>query len=529
MGTTRQVSIVGVALLAVLGWPGGAPAQTCDTAPSSVPHTLCPKSADVSTWWHQAGITIQNPPGSWQTQPIFFPPDVAYPRIPLPVGDEKYAALQGRRIKGYVNEITAISRKSRDDGNQYWGRLTGSPYDHQTTEWVAAQLRRVGVQGVRLQKFDIPPKWWPTSWQVSVTGGGKTIPLTSAFPHDGAESANVDLDAVWVGLGTAADLEGRDVRGKAVLIYAIPTPGGQNYSAGWSGAVERARTAGAGAVFIVLGYPGNHMNHGGGAPKSSALTFSLGVDDGMAVREMIERKQSPKVHVRLAVETRPNLHTFSVWGVLPGATDENILIMAHTEAPFQGALDNASGIGTMIELAQYYAALPREQRRRTITFLTTSCHHTPCPDAGIDWVRTNMVPFFDKTALIVNAEHTASMQHEFIGPNLVGSTAIAPRRWYMQGSDELKALITKTFHDYGITVYSRPAIGSGGELSPLRGLAPGFHVLSDIFYHTTLDIPEYVPEAGLESAVRAYAKIIDEVNRMDLARLRSNLGATTLF
>jgi hypothetical protein len=271
------------------------------------------------------------------------------------------------------------------------------------------------------------------------------------------------------------------------------------------------------------------MNHGGGSPQSSGLTFSLGMDDGMAVREMIEQKQAPKVHVRLAVETRANLYTYSVWGILPGMTDENILIMAHTEAPFQGALDNASGMGTMIELAQYYASLPKEQRRRTITFLTTSCHHTPCPDGGIQWVRKNMVPFFDKTALVVNAEHTASMQHEFIGPNLVGSTAIAPRRWYMQGSDELKALITKTFHDYGIAVYSRPAIGSGGELGALRGLAPGFHVLSDIFYHTTLDIPEYVPEAGLESVARAYAKIIDETNKLDLSKLRSNLGTTTAF
>src|SRR5207253_3681984 len=142
-------------------------------------------------------------------------------------------------------------------GNQYWGRLTGSKYDHETTQYVADQLRRVGVEQVRQQKFGIPPQWWPTSWEVTVSAAGKTIPLTTAFPHRSAQAATVDLDPVWVGLGTIADFDGRDVRGKAVMIYSVPTPGGQNYSAGWSKAVERARDAGAGAVFVILGFPGN--------------------------------------------------------------------------------------------------------------------------------------------------------------------------------------------------------------------------------------------------------------------------------
>ena len=125
------------------------------------------------------------------------------------------------------------------------------------------------------------------------------------------------------------------------MIFAFPTPGGQNYSAGWTGAVQRARDGGAAAVFTVLGFPGNHANHGGGSPASDKVTFSLGMDDAITIREMIEAKQSPVVHVTLSVENRENLTTDSVWGVLPGQTDENILIMAHTEAPMQGAMDNA--------------------------------------------------------------------------------------------------------------------------------------------------------------------------------------------
>ena len=52
----------------------------------------------------------------------------------------------GSGSRAISDDITGISRKSRDDGNQYWGRITGSEYDHMTDDYVAAQLKRVGVK-----------------------------------------------------------------------------------------------------------------------------------------------------------------------------------------------------------------------------------------------------------------------------------------------------------------------------------------------------------------------------------------------
>ncbi|HJZ74955.1 MAG TPA: hypothetical protein VKE51_24640, partial [Vicinamibacterales bacterium] len=103
------------------------------------------------------GRAAQAQPGggerSGPAQPPLWLPDDEYLRWPLPPSEQAYAALSGRRIKGYINEITAISRKSRDDGNQYWGRITGTPYDKMTTDWIAAQFRRVGLEQVRIQEF----------------------------------------------------------------------------------------------------------------------------------------------------------------------------------------------------------------------------------------------------------------------------------------------------------------------------------------------------------------------------------------
>ena len=51
--------------------------------------------------------------------------------------------------------------------------------------------------------------------------------------------------------------------------------------------------------------------------------------------------------------------------------------------------------------------------------------------------------------------------------------------------------------------------------------APSFHSIDHAFYHTDLDTAAIVPEAGIEAAVRAFAKIIDEVNNVDLNGLKA--------
>ena len=68
-------------------------------------------------------------------------PDEAYLRWPLPPGEEAYAHVDGMAMKKQIPEITAISRKSRDDGNQFWGRHAVRPDD--------SGLGRCPVQGDR--------------------------------------------------------------------------------------------------------------------------------------------------------------------------------------------------------------------------------------------------------------------------------------------------------------------------------------------------------------------------------------------
>ena len=459
--------------------------------------------------------------------------DDQFLKWPYPAGDTVYNDLDGFRIKSMINEITAISRKSRDDGNQYWGRIAGTEYERMTNEWVAAQFRRVGLDQVRIQDMDMPEQWFPTSWELTATGAGKTSKLGTAFPlfNSVATKGAVTLQPIWLGMGTAADFADRNVTGKAVVVYGFPNPGGRGNTALTLGAVRRADEAGAAAVLVIVGFPGNVTNEpqaGGTAAPARVPVFMIGDEDGKVVRGMIERKESPSLAMRLAVDMRTGLKTGNVWAVLPGATDENVALMAHVDAFFEGAMDNASGMATLVALAEHYAKIPRAQRRRTMTFFTTAAHHSPSGEqAGVSWVHNNMQAMFAKTALLVNLEHTAQVATYLIGETFISSNHVSARRWYVGGTDRLRDIVLKTFKEYGIALYSRPEGRPGGELGEVFTDAPSFHIIDHTVYHTDMDTLSAVPAYGLEQSARAFAKIIDQVNMVDLRDLRGGPVTTT--
>jgi hypothetical protein len=449
-----------------------------------------------------------------------FLPDEAYLRWPLPAGEEAYAGVDGMTMKKQIPEITAISRKSRDDGNQFWGRIAGTAYDRMIQDWVAQEFKAIGLEQVRRQELDMVPLWYPNSWEANFVVGGAATPLKTTFPITdtvGTGGKTIEAPAIWLGLGTPADFRDRDVRGKAVLLYSSPTPGGRDHFARWSGSMLRANKAGAAMVFIVMDIPGNVTTEPEAGAGTTAPTLTISMKEGTVIREAIEAGKDVSLRLRADIERKQGLKTANVWGVLPGMTDENILVMAHTDAMFEGALDNASGIVMLLEIARFYAAIPKEQRRRTITFVTTPDHHHGA--TGIKWINLNMRDFLDKTALIVNCEHPSQTQTYRLGSGLMTSTTTSARRWFVGGGEALRRVVLSSLKEFGVAVYARAEGRPGGELQHVYTRAPSFHVIDHIFYHTDADTADLVPAWGIEAVTRAYLKIIDSVNGMEIREL----------
>src|SRR5262249_37949731 len=162
-------------------------------------------------------------------------------------------------------------------------------------------------------------------------------------------------------------------------------------SAAYNGSAQRAAERGAAAILVNIAIPGNYQVaafFGAGRPSagSGLPSFSIGTEDMTALQQMMWAGPR-RVHLRVDSEPRNELSAASVWGALPGTSDEDIIGMAHHDAYFEGALDNASGMAVMLGLAEYFAKVPKEQRRRTIKFVTTSGHHAG--SLGTAWMHEN--------------------------------------------------------------------------------------------------------------------------------------------
>jgi hypothetical protein len=297
-------------------------------------------------------------------------------RSPLRAGDEAYGRINGERVKQFVNEITAISRKDRDSGQQVLGPSCGQRgRTRRFTIWSPPSSASGAFRTSTFEPVALGPQNVPTDWELTASGNGTAPTFKTIFPLQGAAptpAAGVDLDLVWAGYGTELDFAGRDVRGKAVFIQAMPWPNGFQQTARFYGSLERAVAKGAAALLVNVAIPGNLTQSIGGPGGTTGVTgFTIGSEDAAQLKALME-KGPVKVHARLTTERRTGLMDANVWGTLPGTTNEDIVIMAQHDARFEGAFSNASGVATMLGLAEYFAKIPAADRRRTLRFVSTA-------------------------------------------------------------------------------------------------------------------------------------------------------------
>jgi hypothetical protein len=446
----------------------------------------------------------------------------SYLRWRLQPSEQAYAAIDGKHLKQYVEDQTAISRRYRDHGHpQWWGRITGTEADAENAQWLLQEFRNIGLSDVHLQSMDLPPQWMPQSWSVTASASGKTVELGTAQPASttpGTPAIGLDLEAVDVALATEGDLAGRDLRGKAVFFYSADVTSRQAPIS--DGAIKRISDRGAAAIFVIVAIPGNLRTQF--YPVGSTVpTFSLGLQDGTAIRDLIAQSRSgqpPRVRIRFDVKSVPNLKTATVWGSLPGTTDETIFVVAHRDGWFEGAVDNGSGVATMLGLAEYFAKIPKEQRRRTIYFLGTSGHHDNTGMTG-HWL-ADQKELFAKTALIINCEHTSAEQLVARGSVIRKSNTTVPLRWYVGGSPQLEQIVVKAYDTFGVATLAEPESGAGGEMGPYYQLAPSLQLIEgNLHWHSDQETADDVPPTGLAASTRAYAKIISDVNQLSLKDL----------
>jgi hypothetical protein len=453
--------------------------------------------------------------------------------------EKAYEAIDGRRLLQYVSDQSAVSRRYHDAGHpQFWGRIIGTSADYEDAQWLVTKMTQAGLTDVHIDPIDLAPQWFPQSWELTATSSERTLRLETAQPaytSPGTAESGLDLPVVYAGLGSEADLLGRDVRGKAVLIFSNPMPGSWRHTSTQEGVLsgdgmrttwlQLAEKSGAAAILCSIQLPGNIRTQL--YPTNTKVpTFSMGMRDGLELRDMVAHGpagQPVRLKIRMDVKQVAGLKSGTVWGTLKGVTDETIYVEAHRDGWFESATDNASGVATLLGIAEYFAGIPQPRRRRTIVFLGTSGHHNSGPNSAT-WLAEHHEELFKKTALLINAEHTAAAQPELLGEAIRMVNNEAGFLWYGGGNQrpKLQEATVKAFEEFGVPIYAEPENGvPGGEASRLYSYVPAVQASNyNMFFHSDAETPATVPAPGLAATTRAYVKIVEEVNKLDLKDLQ---------
>ena len=475
---------------------------------------------DASESWF--GVAL--PPGLGDPhRPVVDVSAVRVAPATVPDGEEAHGELDGDRIAEYAREITDFSVADRAAGHQAWGRVTGRAAAAATSRWVAEQFNRAGLAQVEMQEYEgSQGLWWPTSWEVRLLGddrfgeGTLDVVLESAFPSLGIDLPEGGLTAGLVDAGSLDD-ETRpdlDVAGKVAVLRVRPASGVYSVR---GPTVDRSRELferGAVAVLTIVEQTGNM--HVRDFRNCGGPCFALGTADGAFLSEVMAAAgvaglgDALSVQLQLEAEVDPSPVGHNVLGIVPGASEENIIVNAHVDGWFDGAGDNGDGLAVLIAMARHFAQ-PEHRLDRTLVFVASGGHHTPGLNGPSNVVAMNP-ELTANTVLVLNLEHVA----QYLIPS--GDWTVGDTEQPMSfGISNLAPFIVdlgqRARSRYGFNINEEFRASVPGDLGGYRSLGvPRVQAIhSGTMYHTSGDVFGTLSVEGLERAARFYTYFVQGV------------------
>ncbi|MGE5406551.1 MAG: M28 family metallopeptidase [Methanosarcina sp.] len=282
-------------------------------------------------------------------------------------------------------------------------------------------------------------------------------------PNPSEEMKIENSEIVFAGYGIVApeygwnDYSGLDVKGKTVIVL-VNDPGyatgdtslftgkAMTYYGRWTYKYEEAARQGAAAVLIIhetgpAGYPWEVVNNSWSGPQFSLENNSL-MASGLQLKGWLTGDAAEKIfkaaqvdlaqlkadaakkgfkplslNLSLSTDFRNSVEhvkSNNVAALLPGKDrpDEYIIYTAHWDhfginpsftgdSILNGALDNATGVAALLELAKAFRNLP-EKQDRSVLFLSVTCEEQGL--LGSEFYARNPLFPLDKTAAVINMD-----------------------------------------------------------------------------------------------------------------------------
>lgn len=431
--------------------------------------------------------------------------------------------MDPNRLHGWVTELCG-----------YQPRWRGYPEEAKAGEWLARRLQTAKLD-TRIETYPIT-KWQLDDWQVSLTAGDHTEVINS-FPIWSTPGGQGTAELVDVGLGSEPELLAQDLRGKAVVVTGRAL---LNVFATYPDSYHRAAELGAVAMFVSSDAPDNLIRPTSSGQNKQAdnpiPAFQLGAQDLARFKQAAHDGGSASWSLdayHLDGETRDVIAELPGSGALPGT----VLICAHYDAWFSGALDNATGVSGLIGLAEHFASLPLQDRPRDMIFLGVTGHDAGFPHGGMTRWTKAYADLLPELELFINLDHLAAKGEEhFSTTGIIDMLGLVVER----PGDEERALFTtshpalaRTFApyllQYELMAAPVPTVPTVNANNDLEGMMGGIGVpsvnltMATPHYHTVQDTPDRVPPEQLARSVKAHRDFITDVMAMSRDAIRSPL------
>ncbi|MHA1359165.1 MAG: M28 family peptidase [Candidatus Helarchaeota archaeon] len=327
-------------------------------------------------------------------------------------------------------------------------RRPGTPEGLQAEQWVANKLKTLGLKNVTLDPIPITI-WTAKNWFLKVNG----VEMPSFFVVNTGFTSSKGIKAplVYVYDGASKFFQKIDVTGKIVVAdvpfpyiptgllmklmkvlgasYYISDPErsltlrtGQylnfvrrNFIGGTTADTARADDVywqaykrGAKAICLILrDQPSNCNSHYGpydGIMKPMPGLW-IGKYDGMELRKQAKRGAEAALKLEGTME-KGVMH--NVWGVLPGISDEIVLITSHHDAPFRGATEDGAGLAQVLAQAKIWTSIPKERRAKTLVFVISAGHFYG--SQGGHYFARKHLDLMKKVKILITLEHLAAKE-----------------------------------------------------------------------------------------------------------------------
>ena len=432
-------------------------------------------------------------------------------------------------------------------------RRIGSPESLRAEEYIMREFQNIlGEENVH--KDPVPCDVYDaTNWKLEVEIDGRAQEIDAFYtvntgityghnPNGGTVTGNM----VWAGEGKPEDIEklGDDLSGKIVVaqcqfpvfplgilmkafnnFYYTSDPtqslnirskrsftfARKNFPAEYTekrhdnSVYWLAQSRGAeGLILILRNHPGKVNTHWGPYVGKMKPMPCMYVDNYMndEMKELAEKGGRASITIEGTLSPGAG---HNIYGVLPGQSEDAILVSSHHDAAFKGATEDGTGVATVLAMAKTWAQVPFEERDKTIIFVSTTGHFYGGKGAR-EFSNRHRDDILRKLIICINVEHVAAKDYVDNGDgNMVSNGEQALSFVFVNEDFTAIAAARRMLQQHR---FERSALIQSNLLGPVPpGEAGHYHMYTGVSFIHWIGQPYYVLTAD------------DTFDKVDIAKL----------